>query len=401
MIPKGWVEYTDWSCSCRFYVPGATSALPAPIVWEKCPVQPPGVECEAMRIDWSSNQIPIGLTPMLDHAPDGAARLSFLRRVDPSGSVPDYGTYIVADADGPARSALISVLGAAAAVGGGCWPTEQALSGGKHVLEIYGDDSNGAPMSDALGAVGGAVDELHPKVLLRSKKTSPFAESYATSAKWLSRVTWPIVMYAYPWADLSKEVFVTSSAVDPESLTFSQLVMHEDALFFTTATSYLSGINSWNPVDGARPFVRFINDGTRGAGNLGTDGKDLVWSYGEGKKPDEEIYPVRSIMTAPFTTDPQALKPKRLRSDPDVGIAVDAFQVACGRAAHGGATQNVVVVRLSDGWSWPINNIGPDFSLEEIIGITCDHVYGLARIGGRWNVARIKLSSLGPGAAPD
>lgn len=35
------------------------------------------------------------------------------------------------------------------------------------------------------------------------------------------------------------------------------------------------------------------------------------------------------------------------------------------------------------------------------IGVTCDEVFVLGRYGGVWNIARIRLDSLGPGIAPD
>ncbi len=106
-------------------------------------------------------------------------------------------------------------------------------------------------------------------------------------------------------------------------------------------------------------------------------------------------------MTAPFTIDPAALKPKRLRSDPSVSMGSQGFQVACGRAAHGGGNQPVVVVNLADGLSWLLPPaLGSDVYFYTI-GLTCDHVYLSGQFGGRTNIARIRLDSLGPGLPPD
>jgi REP element-mobilizing transposase RayT len=143
---------------------------------------------------------------------------------------------------------------------------------------------------------------------------------------------------------------------------FSGLVMWGDALFWQTSSQYRSGINVWTPAAGAKPFVRWVGDGTRGAGNFGTDGVDMVWSQGEGKQPTETLYPTRSVMTAPFTSDPAAVVPRRLRAQPpaDVSIGVQPFQVGCGYAAHGGGSCDVLVVRLADGWGWTIRSSEPN-----------------------------------------
>src|SRR5438477_2165758 len=39
-VPKGWVEYTDWSCQCRFYMPGSVDVMPKPPQWEPCAGSP-------------------------------------------------------------------------------------------------------------------------------------------------------------------------------------------------------------------------------------------------------------------------------------------------------------------------------------------------------------------------
>jgi hypothetical protein len=160
-----------------------------------------------------------------------------------------------------------------------------------------------------------------------------------------------------------------------------------------------AGINVWDANNGFRPFIRWNGDTSRGAGNLGTDGVDLVWSYGEGKGPGEEPYPIRSVMTAPYTTDPDAVVPRRLRSQLANDIALDSWKVGCGRAVHFGAL-GLQVVRLSDGWSWEIP-YAPNRGIHTPIGITCDEVFALGSVGDHSTIARVRLDSLGPGTAPD
>ena len=145
---------------------------------------------------------------------------------------------------------------------------------------------------------------------------------------------------------------------------------------------------------------RWVDDATRGASDLGTDGIDLVWSEGEGKLPSEMDYPTKHIMTAPFTTDPSALQPKRLRSQPRK-VGARQFKVGCGYAMNDGvAPTGILITRISDGWSWAIqgdSNLKPSLP----IGLTCEHAYVVGLNAGVVAIFRIALNSLGPGIPPD
>src|SRR5690606_30746901 len=103
------------------------------------------------------------------------------------------------------------------------------------------------------------------------------------------------------------------------------------------------------------------------AHNIGTDGVDLVWSEGEGKEPHESqsAFPIRRIMTAPFTSDPASLMPRRLRSQPGQVAQVRPWVVGCGYAAMDNGGAQKLVVRLSDGWMWNVPTTQPNhpFSL--------------------------------------
>jgi hypothetical protein len=158
----------------------------------------------------------------------------------------------------------------------------------------------------------------------------------------------------------------------------------------------------WDPIGGTRAFVRWPGDFTRMAHSIGTDGVDLVWSEGEGKQPSEthDKFPVRRIMTAPFTSDPAALAPVRLRSQPNTVGAVWPWVVGCGHAAFENDAQ-ILVVRLSDGWMWNVPYMQPGLPVTRPIGITCEHVLLRANYGTYTTVVRVRIDSLGPGLAPD
>jgi hypothetical protein len=126
----------------------------------------------------------------------------------------------------------------------------------------------------------------------------------------------------------------------------------------------------------------------------------MVWSYGEGKEPSAEVFPTRSIMTAPYATDPTAVMPRRLRSLPGKSLVVEPWRVGCGYAAHTSDTTEVLVVRLSDGWSWRVPNAA-GASIDLALGLTCEELFAGAFISKLFTIARVRLDSLGPGEPPD
>ena len=114
-------------------------------------------------------------------------------------------------------------------------------------------------------------------------------------------------------------------------------------------------------------------------------------------------------MTAPFTSDPSQLKPRRLRSNV-AEASWEQFAVGCGYAAKTsdrGDDQPVVVVRLSDGQKWELKNssfsLPPDqrWNWDNRIALTCDEIFVQAIPGKRGEIVRIRLDSLGPGIPAD
>ncbi len=395
--PKGWVGYTDYQCNgCRLYVPESKAALPPPIKWEKCPGSPAGINCQSLVIDWTSDPLKAGTGNAYLDVSTSPPVLGFGRWLD---GVEPYSMVAFAQVDGAVRNAMLVFHGPG---GSGCFFALDALNEGRFIYSVLGDDANGQwSKSPHKGGIGGSIDELHPKLL--AAYDDGLENSWWTTSTRIFRLTGPSEQMAYDW-DMQNPTLVTSPKKDPEGLAVGPAVASGENFFWTSDNLYTTGINSWNPVDGPRPFIRFIGDWTRGARNLGTDGKTLVWSYGEGKKPSDYTvaFPVRSIMAAPYTTDPTKLAPKRLRTDPNIAMSGGQFRVACGRAANGGGYQPVIIVRLSDGVSWQLPpESKPDFFPKSVIGLTCDHLYVWGEFGGRSNIARVSLDSLGPGIPPD
>ncbi len=397
-VPPGWVEYTDWSCKCRFYVPDSPAAMPAPIQWQKCPTSPNGVDCQTMAIDWTTDQRAVDFDAMMTTT-NGPPVLGIQRRgLD---APQPFLLKVIADADGLVHFAMLKMwTGGQLESSPGCILIQHSLNEGKFIYSILGDDAKGKwTKSGHKGALGGSIDDLHPKVL--ASYYDSLEHDWSASSTRIYRYNFSEL--AYPW-DMKTSTVVAAAGSDPNGLQMgAQPLAVGDNFFWMSDSSYTAAIDSWNPVDGRRSLVRYSGDLTRAAGNLGTDGTTLVWTYGEGKKPNEStnLFPTRSIMASPFTTDAAKLTPKRLRSDPVLGIGLQ-FQVGCGRAAHGGSSQPVVVVSLKDGMSWLLpKESPPDYDPLIVLGLTCEHVYLYGEFGGRFTIARIKLSSLGPGIPAD
>jgi hypothetical protein len=139
----------------------------------------------------------------------------------------------------------------------------------------------------------------------------------------------------------------------------------------------------------------------------------MVWTYGKDKPPTSEFeYGTRSVMTAPYTTEPQVLAQteKRLRSDPGQ-LSPYPYGIGCGYAARpisrakGSSTStDLMVVRLSDGVSWFIESppLDQGFKFLPALGITCDEIVTRVQFpDDAVTIVRIPLDSLGPGIAPD
>ncbi|MCC6527285.1 MAG: hypothetical protein IT373_31845 [Polyangiaceae bacterium] len=390
LVPEGWVEYPNWSCACRFYVPGP-GVVADPLEWGPCPssAADAGLACRAMKYPQ-----PVSVaTPVPDllHNADGSHSLVLRRNLKPEH------VSVIADIEGPVRNAVLSI-----------WPNQpspscflawQRAGDDRFVIQVIGSDAAGGSQSSVTeGAIGGFIDAPTPTVLARYQDGLKY--DWWASGTWFVREDTLYRVYASAW-DTSDEYFVTSQSADPEGLQIGNILVYRDTVFWESSSSLRSGINVWRLDTGAMPFVRYLGDFTRGAQNFGTDGVDMVWSYGEGKAPNDMYYPVRAVMTAPFTTDPSALAPRRLRSHPGANLSTTAWQVGCGYATRVATGPNTVyVVRISDGWAWEIPQLA-GLSLFAGVGLTCDEVFAYGSVNNVQNVVRIRLDSLGPGMPPD
>jgi hypothetical protein len=183
-VPEGWQEYFDYSCTCRFYLPGSKELMPEPIQWKQCPPLPDGIECMAMVINWRSLQdnmpIYIGAAVQFDRNLDGSAVLG-IGRVSKTNALT-----IIADADGPVRSAVLRVHPEhQSASNPGCYLWTQSAHEGRYLHNVRGDDPNASSTKDHEGALGGSLDAPKPTLLAHFINTDTLSNTWMVGAKWI------------------------------------------------------------------------------------------------------------------------------------------------------------------------------------------------------------------------
>ncbi len=399
----GWETWDDFAPECPFCVPITKEALPPPIQWEPCPPESGFASgCRQMKADWPAlYDAPFTGFSSIDVQPDGKVliQLNRLSLVQPN----PFRFFMVAEADGPVLSAFLDPRDEDDIKGCNPYLTIWASGGvrqGRAVFTIHGE----SPNDDLQGVVpeavvGGPVDALRPEVL------ATFPENARTPATsdllWGTRRQEAIDVAL--WGEPLATVFTSA---DAGGLGQDQLFPFHDTVFWLSGNLNIMGIMAYRPEKGAFPFIVYPGDTSHGAYALGTDGVNLVWIDGSGKAPGAPIYPVQSIMTSPFTSDPSALVPKRLRSYPSAYGTIETFAVGCGYAAHWLGEGGIVVVRLSDGVSWILQAncpaVAPGLWCPSFVyAVTCEEIFVRTDVGYTKNIARIRLDALGPEIPPD
>lgn len=400
IVPDGWEAYTDFSCEQPFYVPSSEQYLPEPIQWETCPLSAGLASgCKWMNVTWP------GTASLLRNGfaeNQGTRCISFARIVLPNdGQGHVYA--IVAGLDGTVQNAILDPR----------MPQDGTLLGmedlaeGLYAITVRGGDGSktNAFKSQRKGVLVGAVGELRPRLF--QLEVTPSVYSWRISSKLLARAEAPAQrITAFP-LDGSESFELASKSLDPDKLAPDQPTLLGDIAIFGVGNLMQQGIMAYDPMQKTHPLIRWYGDTKQGAYNVGTDGKDLVWTYGEDHPAGEGTYPTRSIWTSPFTTDPKQIQGRRLRSDPQTAFDVN-FVVGCGYAAHVlHKDDGLLVVRLSDGVSWILPNYPDGLAWHDAIGVTCEEVFATVDVlpgPGKdvvYSIARARLDSLGPGIAPD
>ena len=384
-VPEGWVPYQDYG-ACGFYVPTSPASLPPPIAWQPCAseLSQGGLACQQMAVDWPAptrsgtwSSLSAGAAWVQS---DGTVTLQVTRFTG------DWIYRIVADADGAVHQAVLETNPE-------CTLGLTDVHDSNVVYHAYDLDGQGHEIGG--GAVGGGIDDLRPKAYLHyhGAQNSQGHDYVAGGPSFLQYGNGGTNLYS--WTDGS-----LLRSIAPSGLGYSY---QGDAILWSSL-SHTVYVNT--PAGGTQSLVTFGNDWMQGADDVATDGTSLVWDEASGRSDPNQPFPVVSVMTAPYTTDPTQLQKRRLRSETPLTFSMAEPVVGCGYAAHWiettGPAYGIRVIRLSDGWSWtllapasaPVGWQGP-------LGITCQEIFARVLLKPQLTVVRVRLDSLGPGTAPD
>jgi len=382
-LPEGWTIERSYSKHCGIYVPQTKDKLPPPIRWEVCPASatPSGADCRMMAIEGepADKGFPAGAEAAWVRA-DGSVVLGAYRSVKPS-----WAYSLFAEADGPVHTALLQTDLGLCSVGSASGYQDH------YGLDVYehGSGTGG-------GLLAGELGDLGPRIAIHLSPTS--AHTVRAGSFAILDLTAGFTLDQYSWADGGRLPSLWSAAQD-NGLQQGVPVFAGGAAFWPSDNLRYQKVKVYTPAAGVRDFLNAGMVTTHGYDDLGTDGTDLVWLDLQGRSTETGPYDTLTITTAPFTTEPSLVVPRRLRTEQGPGFGVSHFIVGCGYAARSNGA-HIRVVRLSDGQSWILSNTG-GFGWSEPLAVTCTELFATVRVAGVTRLARVRLDSLGPGIAPD
>jgi hypothetical protein len=296
---------------------------------------------------------------------------------------------MIVDADGPVHAAYLLTDPHHCLLG------EPSIQDHRYTMRVFESaSSNGGGLiaNDWASAPFGSRLAVH---LSTMSSHSPYAGPFA-----ILDLTGAFTLDQYAWADGARLPSLWSAAQD-DGLQQGIPVVNDGAVFWPSSDMRYHKVKVYTPAGGVRDFLTAGTMTTLGYGDLGTDGKDLVWIEASGRTTDTGPFDTYTIMTAPYTTEPGAVASRRVRTEQGPGFDVVYFQVGCGYAARSNG-EHIRVVRLSDGQSWVLSNALTDaWGWTEPLALTCTELFATVRSSGVTRLARVRLDSLGSGIAPD
>lgn len=401
--PPGWDEIApgEWSCMLRMFR-NPHPELTEPWEWTSaCPPDAPsGVACELLVTPPLEGVPAVSfLTRGTDAAGDGVIAWSRYPSVDGAAG-PIY--QVIDPATGRPRLSVYRTYRAnAQAIEASS--LARGLDAGRAVFHLWGNGSEADPLSAGFGH-GGRVVSIDPSFPTFTWKAPMvplvLTDNFYVSALGLIRNDGSLALIPF---DGGPERVIYSSAMDPQGLPGRLSAVSGAELVVAVGAAGISGYHSWSPTAGLRPLLRAPGDITKAWGALDSDGRDIVWTYGEGQPTDEYEYPKFTAYTAPWTTDPAELASKmRSLGDNTYGAHFGTkFLVGCGFAAQNtsvgadvkkGIYASVELIRLSTGERWIVKN-NSKYGALDLYALTCEHLY--VGVPGVKHV-RIRLDSLGP-----
>ncbi len=385
---QGWNRWDDYDPKCNFEVPSEAKYLPEPFEWEPC--QDSDVTrklaCRRIKKKWQGNGREfIGPATEVVKADSGNLMILTVRYEPP------HFVYVVAAVDGPTKVAV------SARDSGECIFDGWSGSGSRYLFSVAERNGDGK-WKRPPGAVGGSVDDLRPRYLLRKTPTDSLLSNTLTAGNFGFSNNGNGLLEIYSWESPPALLHTLQG-----NGRYSFVEVRND-FFFYAADQTSSTERIWTPEGGDQHFVGNGADFSRGTADLNTDGVSSVWGEGEGRTTG--AFPVVKIATAPFTRDASKLQRRVVRNDlGSGGFAGVRFAVGHGYAGHLSSRPNgdlgAMVVRLADGEAWFLPGLrGAPVIFQHILAFTADEVFTLVRDEHGTNVYRVRLDSLGAFALP-
>jgi len=378
-VPDGWELYTDYDPCCLLYAPTAPQYLPPPLHWTSC-----------SSLWTGDGGVDGGVCKIIDQA--GAGSPEFGASVHngvvsllTNELVGTVYAYVIAEADGPVHQAMMQVSGS-------CAPSPRDMRDGKYVYAMYNvDNFNGG------GFLAGDVDEFRPSFVHHFNDA--ITHGVVVGQLGVVDVDETDTLNLYAWDRTSK---IVSSPQDV-GLAKSFPVFASNALFWSASAGPYNRVADYTEASGANDLISFGADSTHGADDFGSDGLNMVWLQGVGHTGDPLgiAFDSAAVMTAPFATNPANVVARRVRSEDPKGFGVSPIKVGCGYAVRSNGNY-LRILRLADGISWVLNN-GPSWRWVNPLAVTCNEIFATVATGGpqMTNIARVQISSLGPGISAD
>lgn len=372
--PAGWKVWADYDRCCGFLVPKTPADLPAPNAWRACDTTAPiSSGCQQLVVNWQPYPGGVAVSPWIEGWVHDNGTVTFQM-----SRTTDHGIFrLIADADGPVHQAIFEATGK-------CTLGTSSLHDGRYVYELTLD-----PSGYTAAAIAGRTTDFTPTLFL--KFNDSIRRDFGAGAPGVLELAVGSGVVLHDWNNPMQTTPVQANLSRWPTFQGNAIFGGEGKLY------------SWTAIDGAKEFLSFNDYPTREVGNLGTDGTDIVWVEGDGQ-PDAGIHTSAKIMTAPFTTDPLQLAPRRLRSEsPEYFSGPAHYIVGCGYGAaltvHSGKYY-LRVVRIADGVSWLLPANQPGWFWSEPIALTCTELFILAGSQVE-SIARVRLDSLGASIPPD
>ncbi|CAN5520422.1 hypothetical protein BH09MYX1_BH09MYX1_01150 [soil metagenome] len=379
-VPDGWVPWDGYVPCSGFYVPTTASQLPPALTWETCAAaaKPQIVGCKSVVLD------PNGMdSAAIDVSVDdnGKAVLLF------SQDYKDRQLITVADADGGlVHSALLvaerSRYAVAAAI-------PKAFVYPRYVL--HGVDMIGG-VTD--GVIVGTVGMVAPSAGRRWSRTV----GHVIGNPGVAHIENSGSITLLSFADLAVAGdIITPTQSGPFGNSFPEFF--GDSLYWFGNANRRALQRRWDNDTGPVDFIDYKDD-DHGAGNLGTDGVDMVWMESHGPATQSALWTSADYWTSPYAKNKADLKPRRLRSEIPNTLAGKAIVVGCGRAANFSGN-GFRIIDLKDGSSWFFPQQFDGWIWLTALALTCDEVFIRTASAKGPTITRIPIASLGPASPAD